>query len=318
VETYGWTQDEMLGESCEKLFAGGQSRVSMFQQNVEKLRAGGMVRHEETSHRRKDGTNFTVHVTMSPLFDRDGRYVGATSLIHDVTELVELQARLVEQQRMAALGQMAAAVAHEIRNPLAGIRGACEILLKRAGQDDSNTELGKEMLYQVDRLSSSTHDLLSFARPKARKPVPAQIHLIVGRVLRMIAGDPKNRDIEVVRKYDPGTGHVLVDPEQLEQVFFNVILNACQAMDLKGTITITIGSVGDHVRVSVRDSGAGIPEDVILRIFEPFFTTRTQGTGLGLAIVHKIVQDHGGTIDAVTPGDGAGGTEIVIQLPVET
>jgi signal transduction histidine kinase len=89
-------------------------------------------------------------------------------------------------------------------------------------------------------------------------------------------------------------------------------------MDLKGTITITIGSVGDHVRVSVRDSGAGIPEDVILRIFEPFFTTRTQGTGLGLAIVHKIVQDHGGTIDAVTPGDGAGGTEIVIQLPVET
>jgi PAS domain S-box-containing protein len=318
VEIYGWTQEEMLGETCERLFTGGEGKISMFRENVAKLQAGGSVRHEETTHRRKDGTIIMVHATMSPLFDRAGRYVGATSLIHDVTELVELQARLVDQERMAALGQMAAAVAHEIRNPLAGIRGACEILLKRAGQDDSRSELGKEMLYQVDRLSRSTHDLLTFARPKPRKPVPTKIDPIVERVLKNIEGDPKNKDIQVARQYDPGTGHVRVDPEQMEQVFFNVILNACQAMDLKGTIAILIRAVGDQVCVTVRDNGAGIPEDVISRIYEPFFTTRAQGTGLGLAIVRKIVDDHGGSIDARAPGDGAGGTEIVIQLPMES
>ena len=112
-------------------------------------------------------------------------------------------------------------------------------------------------------------------------------------------------------------GHQLVDPEQMEQVFFNVLLNACQAMNREGTITITTGKAEEYVSVSVRDTGAGIPEDVIAKIFQPFFTTRAKGTGLGLAIVHKIIQDHGGTIQALPPADGGPGTEIVIRLRAE-
>jgi two-component system sensor histidine kinase HydH len=316
-EIYGWTQEEMLGQTCERMFAAAGDEISKFQVHLGTLKAGGIVHHEETTHRRKDGSFITVHITLSPLFDGAGRYVGATALIHDVTKLYELQTRLVEQERMAALGQMAAAVAHEIKNPLAGIRGGCEILLKGAGEGDPRTELGEEMLYQVDRLSRSVHDLLVFARPKKVKPVPTQIHLIVDRVLKMIAGDPKNKGIRVDRRYDTELGHVQVDPEMMEQVFFNVLLNSCQAMDLKGAITITTGKAGNHVSVSVRDTGAGIPDDVMARIFEPFFTTRAKGTGLGLAIVSKIIQDHGGTIRAVPPADGGAGTEVVIQLPAE-
>ncbi|MBD3866985.1 MAG: PAS domain S-box protein [Acidobacteria bacterium] len=316
-QIYGWTQEEMLGETCDRLFAAPDDHGNKFRMHLDTLQAGGMVRHEETTHRRRDGSIITVHVTLSPLFDVSGRYVGATSLIHDVTKLNELQSRLVEQERMAALGQMAAAVAHEIKNPLAGIRGGCEILLKGANEVDPRTELGEEMLYQVDRLSRSVHDLLVFATPKTIKPVPAQIHLIVDRVLKMIAEDPKNKGIQVDRRYDSELGHVQVDPELMEQVFFNVLLNSCQAMDLNGAITITTGKAGNHVSVSVRDTGAGIPDDVIARIFEPFFTTRAKGTGLGLAIVNKIIHDHGGTIRAVPPADGGSGTEVVIQLPAE-
>lgn len=316
-EIYGWTRDEMLGETCERMYASDEGRSNLFLIHTKKLQMGCLVRHEEAAHRRSDGSIIMVHVTLSPLFDGSGQYVGATSLIHDVTELMELQSRLVAQERMAALGQMAAAVAHEIKNPLAGIRGACEILLKGAGSDHLRTELGEEGLAQVDRLNRFTNNLLAFARPKAGKPVPAQIDLIVDRVLKMIAGDPKNKDVQVDRKYDPDLGHVLVDPEQMEQVFFNVLLNACQAMDLNGTITITTGSTGGHIIVSVRDTGSGIPEDVTPHMFEPFFTTRAKGTGLGLAIVHKIIHDHGGSIRAVPPTDGGAGTEIVIRLPVE-
>ncbi len=316
-QIYGWTQDEMLGESCDRLFAGGPDHPGLFREWTGELQAGGMVRHEETTHHRKDGSMIIVHVTLSPLFDGADRYVGATALIHDVTKLQELQSRLVDQERMAALGQMAAAVAHEIKNPLAGIRGGCEILIKGSGEGESRTELGEEMLYQVDRLNRSAHDLLAFARPKPIQPVPAQIHLILDRVLKMIAGDPKNKRILVDRRYDHELGHQLVDPEQMEQVFFNILLNACQAMNRNGTITITTGNVDSHVLVSVRDSGPGIPEDVLSRIFQPFFTTRAKGTGLGLAIVHKIIQDHGGTIQATAPADGGAGTEIVIRLRAE-
>ena len=316
-EVYGWTRDEMLGKTCERLYASEEGQTNLFLQHSKKIQVGGLVRHEEATHRRSDGSIVMVHVTLSPLFDRSGRYVGATSLIHDVTELMELQSRLVDQERMAALGQMAAAVAHEIKNPLAGIRGACEILLKGAGDDSLRLELGEEGLYQVDRLNRFTNNLLAFARPKAGKPVPARIDLIVDRVLKMISGDPKNKAIRVDRKYDPELSHVLVDPEQMEQVFFNVLLNAGQAMNLNGTITITTGSTGGHIIVSVRDTGSGIPEDVTPHMFEPFFTTRAKGTGLGLAIVRKIIHDHGGSVRAVSPADEGAGTEIVIRLPAE-
>ena len=150
------------------------------------------------------------------------------------------------------------------------------------------------------------HDLLLFARPKAMDLVPTDLHGIIERVLRVLGDDPETGDVEVIRDFGDGTPIIQADGRQMEQVFMNLVLNAIQVMSHKGKVTIATRTLSRQVVVTVSDTGPGIPPDKIAKIFEPFFTTRAQGTGLGLAIVKKIVEAHGGRIEASSaPGSGA-------------
>jgi len=197
-------------------------------------------------------------------------------------------------------------VAHEVRNPLAGIRGGCEILLEGYPEGDTRHDIGVEIIHQVDRLSRTVHDLLLFARPKAMDLVPTDLHSLIERILHVLHDDPAIGAVEVVRDFGDGVPIIQADGRQMEQVFLNLFLNAIQVMNHKGTVTITTRTHGRQVVVTVSDTGPGISPDKIAHIFEPFFTTRAQGTGLGLAIVKKIVEAHGGQIEAAsTPGSGA-------------
>jgi PAS domain S-box-containing protein len=313
---YGWSFEEMTGQTLDRLLPPGPEFEQEKQRAIGEVPAGGTLRHYETGRVRKDGGEITVHVTHAPLFDASGRFVGSTVTSHDVTEVKKLWARLREQERLAALGQLAAAVAHEVKNPLAGIRGACDILAKGYGEDDRRFELGQEVLRQVDRLTHTVRDLLLFARPKTKKPVPTDIHLILERVLKLIREDPQSRLVEVVRRYERDMPLLDVDPQQVEQVFFNVFVNAYEAMDYRGNLTVITEQGNTHARIVVRDTGRGIPEDAAEKVFEPFFTTRTRGSGLGLAIVKNIVQAHDGTVTAASPAEG--GTEISIILPTRS
>jgi PAS domain S-box-containing protein len=227
---YGWSFEEMTGQTLARLLPPGPESEQESQRAIDKVPAGRTLRHYETGRVRKDGGEITVHVTHAPLFDAVGRFVGSTVTSHDVTEIKKLWARLREQERLAALGQLAAAVAHEVKNPLAGIRGACDILAKGYGEDDRRFELGQEVLRQVDRLNHTVSDLLLFARPKIKKPVPTDIHLVLERVLKLIREDPQSRLVEVAREYDQNMPLLQVDPQQVEQVFFNVVVNAYEAM----------------------------------------------------------------------------------------
>lgn len=313
---YGWSFKEMAGQTLDRLLPPGPEFEQEKGRAIEKVPAGRTLRHYETSRVRKDGGEITVHVTHAPLFDASGRFVGSTVTSHDVTEVKKLWARLREQERLASLGQLAAAVAHEVKNPLAGIRGACDILAKGYGEDDRRFELGQEVLRQVDRLTHTVRDLLLFARPKTKKPVPTDIHLVLERVLKLIREDPQSRLVEVERLYDLDMPLLHVDPQQVEQVFFNVVVNAHEAMNYRGTLTVTTEQRDAEARVVIRDTGRGIPLDAAEKVFEPFFTTRTRGSGLGLAIVKNIVQAHGGTVTATSPVEG--GTEIAITFPMKS
>lgn len=314
---YGWTAEEMIGKNVDRLLPDEPEYRKELDRLTEAVRAGGVLRHYETMRRTKDGRSITVHITVSPMHSADGRYEGRTIFVHDATRLVELQAQLVNQERLAALGQMSAAVAHEIKNPLAGMRGACEILVDGYEEGDARIELGREMLRQVARLDRSVQDLLAFARPPAVKPVPSDIHLIIQRVLRLISEDPLAEGIAVHRSYSQELPALDVDPQLMEQVLFNILINAFQSLDNSGCVSIVTEPDGDHALIRVRDDGPGIPGEIVSRVFEPFFTTRTRGTGLGLSIVRSIVETHGGAVSVKTRFDHGRGTEFVISLPME-
>jgi signal transduction histidine kinase len=235
--------------------------------------------------------------------------------VRDITALKQLERQFLERERLAAVGELAAMVAHEVRNPLAGIRGGCEILLEGYTPGDARHDIGVEIIHQVDRLTRTVHDLLTFARPRAVDPVPTDMHALIDRILQNLRDDPGNAAIEVVRDFSDDVSVVQVDGRQIEQVFLNLVLNAIQAMQHRGRVTISTRAGHRDLVVSVADSGPGIRPDAIAHIFQPFFTTRSQGTGLGLAIVKKIVEAHGGRIEAASPpGSGA---VFTVTLPKE-
>jgi len=237
------------------------------------------------------------------------------------------QQRLARAERLASLGELAASVAHEIKNPLAGIAGAVRILAEDMPASDSRKEIMGEILAQIRRLDGTVCDLLTFARPGGPKVGPCALHQILDRVLLVLAEDPSASNVRVVREYQSDLPPVLADGKLLEQVFFNLLLNAVQAIGGQGTITLrtargeadvarTDGApLGPHLEVRVIDTGPGIPTHLLREIFTPFFTTKPRGIGLGLAITRRIVEDHGGRISGENlPGQGA---MFRICLPLE-
>lgn len=312
---YGWTAEEMIGRTVERLLPPGDVAAAEVRRSNAELRSGKTIRDFECTRLRKDGKTITVSITMAPMYDRAGSFAGTAGIVRDVSAMKELERQLLDRERLAAVGELAAVVAHEVRNPLAGIRGGCEILLEGYPDGDARHDIGVEIINQVDRLSRTVHDLLLFARPKAMDPVPIDVHGIIDRLLHVLRDDPQNAGVTVERSYGPDVPPALIDGRQMEQVFLNLMLNAIQAMQHQGTLAVATRRAGQHVQVAIRDTGPGIPQDKLEHIFKPFFTTRAQGTGLGLAIVKRIVDAHGGRIVVDSPPGG--GAVFIVALPTE-
>jgi len=237
------------------------------------------------------------------------------------------QQRLARAERLATLGGMAASLAHEIKNPLAGIAGAVQVMADELPEANPRKEIMHEILTQVRRLDRTVQDLLAFARPGKPDVEPCDIHQVLDRVLILLAEDPEAKQMRVVRAYQPGIPQLHADGKQLRQVFLNLILNAIQAMPAGGQITLQTavhnGADGKEptthvpmVEVAVTDTGPGIPPSVLKDIFTPFVTTKRRGTGLGLSVSRRIVEDHGGWITAESPA-GQGAT-FRIFLPLDS
>jgi PAS domain S-box-containing protein len=312
---YGWSADEILGSDIERLMPSDEESRRELQRTEAVVRSGETLRDYETTRMHKHGHRVVVRVTRSPLYDADGKYLGSTGIVRDVTRLKEMEARLLERECLAAVGQMAAQVAHEIKNPLTGIRGACEILAEGFDRGHSRREIAEEVIRQMDRLNRTVEEFLLFARPQAARPAPSNVHLLLDRVVSVLAEDPVSQGVSVERDYDESMPVLDIDTAQMEQVFFNILLNAYQAMAEQGTVKITTRANDGHAIIGIRDTGPGIPDDVARNMFKPFFTTRAQGTGLGLAIVRTIVGNHHGSVRAENVD--VGGVEISITLPLE-
>lgn len=310
---YGWTAAEIKGKKLDVLLPDDVSARDA-EARRRRLESGETVRNYETERVRKDGKRITVRVTTAPLLAADERFAGTVGIVRDVTELKEMEALLVERERLAAVGELAAMVAHEVRNPLAGIRGGCEILLEGYPEGDARHEIGEEILRQVDRLNGTVHELLLYARPKALDPVPTDVHLLLDRVVRNGTEARKPSSVEVSRQYATGLPSVELDARQMEQVFLNLFLNACQVQSDPCRVRLSTEISQGEFQVTVRDWGPGISPERMESIFKPFYTTRAQGTGLGLAVVKKIVEAHRGSVEARNCPDL--GAEFVVRLPL--
>ncbi len=220
--------------------------------------------------------------------------------------------------RLASVGEMAAGIAHEIKNPLTGIAAAITIIKEDFEPDDPRTEVVNEVLEQIKRLDKTVNDLLFFGKPAPPEPTFVNLNGILEKTLAFASQYKSGRNVEKRLELEATLPPVYVDPKQMQQVFLNLILNALQAMQNSGVLTIgTIlyesGGL-KWARISIADTGPGIPAQLLPKIFTPFFTTKAQGTGLGLAICHKLVTQHGGELNVMSE-DGAG-TVFTVDLPV--
>ena len=214
--------------------------------------------------------------------------------------------RMVRADRFAAVGEMATGLAHEIKNPLAGLSGALELLAEDLASQPRHVEVVGEMQHQVRRLANTMESLLSFARPPKARLRATDVHATVEKVLFLIRQQCRGSCVTVDPRLSPEVPPVLADSSQLEQVFLNICLNACQAMSAQGQGLLSVRSLaGDGtVTVEVQDTGPGIPQDVRAHVFKPFFTTKREGNGLGLAISARILAEHGGHIGYRCPPEG--------------
>lgn len=220
--------------------------------------------------------------------------------------------RMVRADRFAAVGEIATGLAHEIKNPLAGLSGALELLAEDLQSDPRQAEIVGEMRHQVQRLTHTMESLLSFARPARSRLRATDVNGSLEKVLFLIQQQCRGGTLDVRSELATPLPPVLADPFQLEQVFLNICLNACQAMPPGGTLTVRSRGGDGNVVVEVEDTGPGIPADLRAQVFKPFFTTKREGNGLGLAISARIVAEHGGHIGYRCPPSG--GTVFTVTL----
>ncbi len=258
----------------------------------------------------KSGRTVPVSERDSAIADRDGNRLGYVKTFQDLSELSALREQVRQIDRLAAIGEMAATVAHEIRNPLGGIRGFATFLAQDTPEEDPRHRLVQKILAGTTSLEKVVNGLLEYTRPVELRLTPTSCASIAHAAMRYMEYDP-NR-ITIFTEIDPDL-RILADGDKIRQVLMNVLLNAVQSIEDKGEIRLSAVADDNVVHLSVRDTGSGMDEEALKQVFSPFFTTKEKGTGLGMAVSQKIVEGHGGVLSAHSvPGEG---TRIAIQLP---
>jgi signal transduction histidine kinase len=269
-----------------------------------------------------------VEISAAPLKGGEGKDLGVIAVIRDLTVVRELEQRLRRSDRLAALGSLAAGLAHEIKNPLTSLLTFSRHLTRRFDDEQFRAKFQSVVPRELERINGIVERLLELARPPRLQFVAVRLPPLLDRAVELYAHEMESRPVQVVREHARDLPALWADPDALYQAVVNLIRNALEAMPAGGRLVLRTGwsdaphvslpgrraAAGRRIRVEIEDSGVGIPAGDADRVFNPFFTTKDGGTGLGLALTHKIVEDHGGSIDfRAVPG---GGTVFRIVLPL--
>jgi two-component system CheB/CheR fusion protein len=304
-----YSREELLGQDHRIVNSGYHAKEYM--RDLWRTIARGRVWRGELRNRAKDGTIYWVDTTIVPFLDDRGKPRQYLAIRSDITQRKVAEARLREQEALTQLGQLAAVVAHEVRNPLAGLRGSLQILAARLPSDMREREIIAPMIQRIDGLSKTVEDILLFARPQPPRRRAVDLHTVIGEAVSSARAAATDFGDVSVR----GQGAIVqADPEMLRAVLLNVLLNASHASPGR-EIEVETSVAGGTCRIVVLDRGSGIPADIREHIFEPFFTTKSTGTGLGLPIVKRLMESQGGAVELRSrPG---GGTLVELMLPLQ-
>jgi len=308
---FGYAEREVMGQNVDMLMPAPyrEEHDHYLSRYMATGRAKIIGIGREVTGRRQDGTTFPLHLSVGQI-SIGGEYK-FTGIVHDLSSRVRVEEQLREQAALARLGEMAAVIAHEVKNPLAGIRGAMQVMGRRmpAGIDH---EMTREIVKRIDSLDAMMKDMLVFARPPQPKRLPIDIAPLVAVTANLLREDAAMREVDV--RIDGSSPPVSGDAEMLKMVFQNLLVNSVHAMNGRGTIRIEITPVNGACQIVFADTGPGIPLDIRAKIFAPFFTTKSRGTGLGLATAKRFIEAHEGRISIDCPPDG--GTTIAVTLPL--
>lgn len=312
-----YTREELLGKDHRLINSGYHPKE--FIQDLWRTIAQGRIWHGELRNRAKDGTIYWVDTTIVPLLDAEGRPEHYLAIRNDITHKKRIEALLRAEDAMAQLGQMAAVIAHEVRNPLAGISATIQILVQRLPKGGREAAVLKDAIARIESLDEVVSGLLDFARPRALKVRECRARDIADQAALLLREHPQHRSVhfEIIGP----DAKLRADPEQLGRALLNLLVNAVQAVESRapdaegkhGRVTVEIAEAGRDVVIAVADDGPGLPAEIADTIFRPFVTTKASGTGLGLAVVKQTVESHGGAVE-VSSEPGAG-TRFALRLP---
>jgi two-component system sensor kinase FixL len=259
---------------------------------------------------RKDGRTFPARLSVGELTIRGEKKF--TGILHDLSTRVQMEEQLREQAALVRLGEMAAVIAHEVRNPLAAVRGAIEVIGGRLPGGSREAAITADIVARIDTLNQLVNDLLLFARPPKPHPIAVDLSVLLAATAALLAEDASYQSVHI--EISGSAPPVLADAELLKIVFTNVFINSAQAMRGNGTIRVALTSADSKGRIVVSDDGPGISPEIRNKLFTPFVTTKARGTGLGLATVKRLIEAHHGDIHVECPPGG--GTAVTIRLPL--
>jgi len=322
IGEFGKSEETVLGKNISEIIEGDTLEI-VRKELLDVMNSGRPISYERESPEANRKERKIFRVTRTPIFGDAGDVIAIISIGEDITERRLLEQKLIDNDKLAGIGQLAAGVAHEINNPMAAISGCAEALIERFKEDEYRVipdyddinrylKIIEDEIYRCKRI---TENLLTFARKGGKDVGNQKANDILDDVLNLLIYQQRFQSIRVAKEYDPTLPKVPANEADLRQVFLIMILNAMDAMENGGELRIKTYRIDDEVRIEFKDTGCGIPSEYINRIFDPFFTTKQpgKGTGLGLSIAYGIITQLKGRVD-VESKEGIG-TTFMITMP---
>lgn len=321
-EMTGRSRRQMLGSRFTETFSSEPVLVDM----VHRTSTSGIsLSDQDNVVLSPSGRVIPANATTFPLLRADGEPIGVILTLRDMTSIRELEAAVRQADRLSTLGTLAAGLAHEIKNPLGGIKGAAQLLERELDTDSDLLEYPRVMIKESERIDRIIRQLLELASPKGPRYVPVNLHMVLGDIILLQREAAGSREVSIATGFDPSIPPIMADESQLTQLFLNLIRNAIEAMPDGGRLTVSSRVLAEYhlardeersrmVCIDVADTGHGIAKENLAKVGTPFFSTKDGGTGLGLAICQKIIAEHRGMMKIDSKPEI--GTKISVLLPL--
>jgi len=315
----GYRKSEVIGKmNILNIYPPGEAKKIMKDLKSNDFGGPGILQKRQVMLVAKNGEHIPVYISAAIIFE-NGMEAGSVGVFTDLREKLKLEKQLLRSEKLSSLGKLSAGIAHEINQPLTGVLTFAHLLLKKFKDDESTRKDLEVIVRETTRIRGIVQGILDFAREMPMQKKPMRVEDVLDRTLEIVIRQQRFFGIALVKEYERDVPEIVIDANLLEQVFMNVILNALEAMHGAGVLTVRTRRDREFVEIDFKDTGTGMPEEIIDKIFDPFFTTKDSsegmGMGLGLAVSYGIVKNHNGDILVQSaPGEG---TTFTIKLPVE-